>query len=60
MSINDAFRNISDDARAMLLIVASHTDDSRGFIYDHNMFIIKATVVNTTELIFFVTDEVAK
>jgi hypothetical protein len=57
MSINDASRNIIDDTRVMLPIVASHTDDS--IIYDHYMFIIQATVVNVTKLIIFVTDEEA-
>ncbi len=28
----------------MLQIVASLSDNSRGFIYDHNIFIIQATV----------------
>ncbi len=27
----------------MLKIVASLTDDSRGIIYDHNIFIVEAT-----------------
>ncbi len=43
MSVNNAFRVILDDSRAMLQIVASLTDDSRGSIYDHNMFTVQAT-----------------
>ncbi len=32
-----------DDFRVMLHIVASLTDDSRGIIYDCNMFIVQST-----------------
>jgi hypothetical protein len=43
MSVNDAFRIVIDDSRVMLQIVASLSDDSRGIIYDCNMFIVQAT-----------------
>ncbi len=39
---------------------ASHTDDSRVTIYDHNMFIIQATDVNVLKCIFFDTDNGTK
>ncbi len=42
MSVNDASRIIIDYSRVMLQIVASLTDNSRGVIYDHNMFIVQA------------------
>ncbi len=42
MSVNDACRIVIDDSKVMLQIVASLTDDSRGIIYDSNMFIIQA------------------
>ncbi len=40
MSVNDASRIIIDNSKVMFKIVASLTDDCRGIIYDHNMFII--------------------
>ncbi len=43
MSVNDTSRIVSDNFRMMLQIVASLTDDSRGIIYDCNMFIVQAT-----------------
>jgi hypothetical protein len=43
MSLNDASRIVIDDSRVMLQIVAPLTDNSRGVIYDCNMFIIQAT-----------------
>ncbi len=43
MSVNDASMIIIDNYRVALQIVASLTDDSRGSIYDHNMFIVQAT-----------------
>ncbi len=43
MSVNDASRIIIDDSGVMLQIVASLTNDSRGIIYDRNMFIVQAT-----------------
>jgi hypothetical protein len=43
MSLNDASRIVNDDSKMMLHIVVSLTDDSKGVIYDHNMFIVKAT-----------------
>ena len=36
-------RGIMDDSGVMLQIVASLTDDSRGVIYNHNMFTIQGT-----------------
>ncbi len=47
MSVNDASRIITDDSRVMLQIVASLTDDSRGIIYDHSMFMAQATVLTS-------------
>ncbi len=32
-----------DDSRVTLQIVASLTDNSRGVIYDQNMFVVQAT-----------------
>jgi hypothetical protein len=46
MSANDASRIIIDNSRVMIHIVASLTDDYRGNIYDPNMFIVQATVVD--------------
>ncbi len=43
LSANDAPRIIIDASRVMLQIVASLTDDSRGIIDDHNMFMVQAT-----------------
>ncbi len=45
MSENDAPRIVIDYSRVMLQIVALVTDDSRGIIYDCNMFIVQATGV---------------
>ncbi len=42
MSVNDASRIISDDSKVMLQIVVSLTDDSRGIIYNCNMFIVQS------------------
>ncbi len=42
MSVNDASRIVINDSKVMLQIVASLTDDSRGIVYDHNMFIVQA------------------
>ncbi len=38
MSVNDASKIIIHDSRMMLQFVASLTGDSRGVIYDCNMF----------------------
>jgi hypothetical protein len=46
MSANDASRIIIDNSRVMIQIVASLTDDSTGNIYDPNIFIAQATVVD--------------
>ncbi len=43
MNLNYASRIVIGDSRVRLLIVASLTDDSRGIIYDRNMFIVQAT-----------------
>ncbi len=42
MSVNDASRIIIDDSRVMLQSLVSLADDSRGVIYDCNMFIVQA------------------
>ncbi len=34
---------VIDHSRVMLQIVASLTDGSRGIIYNHSMFVVKAT-----------------
>jgi hypothetical protein len=44
MSVKDVLRIIIDGSRITLIIVASLTEDSRGIIYDHNMFIVRASV----------------
>ncbi len=43
MSVNDTTMIIIDDSRVMLQIVAPLTEDSRGVIYDQNMFIVQVT-----------------
>ncbi len=43
MSVNDVFRITIDNSRVMLQIVVSLTDDSRGIIYDCNLFIVQAS-----------------
>ncbi len=43
MNVKDASRIVIDDSRVTLQIVASLTDDSRGVIYDCNMFMVQAT-----------------
>ncbi len=43
MSVNDVYKIIIDASRVTLKIVASLTDDSWGFIYDRNVFIVHAT-----------------
>ncbi len=45
--------------RVMLCIAVSLSDDSRGIIYDRNMFIVQATGVMVIKL-FFVSDAAAK
>ncbi len=45
MSLNETSRITIDGSGVMRLIVASLTDDSRGTIYDCNMFIVQATVL---------------
>jgi hypothetical protein len=44
MGGNDAFRIVIEDFRVTLQIVVSLTEDSRGIIYDHTMFIVQATI----------------
>ncbi len=43
MSVIDASRILGDDSGVMLQSVMSIADDSRGIIYDRNMFIVQAT-----------------
>ncbi len=50
MSVNDTSRIIIDDSRVMLQIVASLTYDSRGIIYNHNLFIVQSSGVNVIKL----------
>ncbi len=45
MSEHDTLGIVIDDSRVMLHNVASHTDNSVGVIYDHNVFIVQATGV---------------
>ncbi len=42
MSVNDASKIIIDNSRVMKKIVASLTNNSRGVIYNRNMFIVQA------------------
>ncbi len=50
MSVNDATGMVIEDSRVMLQIVASLTDDFRGVIYIHNMFIVQATGCSENKL----------
>ncbi len=50
MIVDYASQIVIDNSRLMLEIVASLTDDSRGVIYNHNMFIVQATGAETTNL----------
>jgi hypothetical protein len=43
MSVNDDSSIVIDDSRVMLQMVEPLTDDSRGTIYEHNMYIVQAT-----------------
>ncbi len=52
MSVNDASRIVIDESRLMLQIVASLTDDSKGVIYNYNMFIVQVTVPNVIKRYF--------
>jgi hypothetical protein len=52
MSANDAYWIIIDDSTVTLLIVASLTEDSRGVIYDCNVFIVQATACLITDVIY--------
>jgi hypothetical protein len=45
MIVNDASRIAMNNSRVTLQIVASLTDNSRGIIYDHNVFIVQAAGV---------------
>jgi len=47
MSVNDTPRIIIDNSRVMLQIMVSLTDNSRGIIYESNMFIVQATTYNS-------------
>jgi hypothetical protein len=42
MSVNDTSKIVIYKFRVTLQIVGSLTDDSRGIIYNHDMFIVKA------------------
>ncbi len=44
MSVNEASRIVIDDFRVLLKMLVSLTDNSRGIIYDHNMFVVQAVV----------------
>ena len=50
MSVNDASRIIIDNLGVMLKVVASLTDNSRGMIYNCNMFIVQAPVACTINI----------
>jgi hypothetical protein len=41
MSVNDTERSMIDESRVTLQIVASLTDDSRGVIYNCNIFLYR-------------------
>ncbi len=43
MIVNDISMIVIDDSIVILQIVVSFTDNSRGAIYDHIMFIVQAT-----------------
>ncbi len=47
MSVNDTSRSVIDNSRVVLQmqILMPLTDDSRGVIYDHHMFILQETDV---------------
>ncbi len=47
MSVNDTPRIIINNSRVMLQIVAPLTDNSRGIIYESNVFIVQATAYNS-------------
>ncbi len=49
MSANDASMIVIDDSRVTFHIVASLTDNSRGVIYNCNMFTVQATESQLTE-----------
>jgi hypothetical protein len=50
MSVNDTSRIVIDSSRVMLPIVATLTDDSRGVIYNRNMFIVQGTALSGWQL----------
>jgi hypothetical protein len=43
LTVNDASKIVIDDSSVTLQIVASLSDNSRGVIYDRNVFIVQAT-----------------
>ncbi len=45
MSVNDPSGTTIGNSRVMLQIVASLTDDSKGVIYNCNMFIVQGPVL---------------
>ncbi len=42
---------VNDDSRVVSKLETSLTDDARGVIYDHHMFIVQATGVNFTNIL---------
>ncbi len=51
MCVNDASRIIIGNSRVTIRVVASLTDDSRGVIYDRNVFIVQATGCGLAKLL---------
>ncbi len=50
MSVLDASRIVIDNSRVKLQIVASLNGDSRGIIYNRNIFIVQAPGANVIKL----------
>jgi len=50
MSVNDTSMSLIEDSRVMLQIVATLTDDSRGVIYNRNMFIVQGSALSGWQL----------
>jgi hypothetical protein len=57
MHVNNAFRIVIDESRVVFKILVSLTDDSRGIIYDHNMFIAQTTADGTFKAFYSGTQE---
>jgi hypothetical protein len=51
MSVNDASWIIIGNSRVTIRVVASLSDDSRGVIYDRNVFIVQATGCGLAKLL---------